>query len=304
MSTPTRLHKEQESLVNTAKEPQAAGPGTGAPGPTRKQPRLSPARIKVLAAQLGIVVVLLGSWEMLVQGKVLDALLYGQPSLIVRQLYIWVTEGTDNGSLGQQITVTIEEALIGFFIGTALGIVFGVAMGRIRFLSEVIGPFLKVINAVPRIVLGSSFVVMFGLGLMSKVMLVIVLVFFGVFFNAFQGTREVDKNFIANAEILGASKWQVTRRVVIPSAFSWIIASLHVAFGFALIGAIVGEFLGSQEGLGNLIRQAQGNLNQNGIWAAMLIMAVVALMAEWLITKLENRLLRWRPPQQSSAAEA
>jgi NitT/TauT family transport system permease protein len=129
-------------------------------------------------------------------------------------------------------------------------------------------------------------------------------VFFGVFFNAFQGTREVDKNFIANAEILGASKWQVTRQVVIPSAFSWIIASLHVAFGFALIGAIVGEFLGSQEGLGNLIRQAQGNLNQNGIWAAMIIMAGVALIAEWLITRLENRLLRWRPPQHSSAAEA
>jgi NitT/TauT family transport system permease protein len=261
-------------------------------------------RLKVLAVQFGIVVVLLGSWELLVRGGVLDALLYGQPSLIVNQLYIWVTQGTDNGSLGQQITVTIEEALIGFFIGTALGIVFGVAMGRIQFLSEVIGPFLKVINAVPRIVLGSSFVVMFGLGLMSKVMLVIVLVFFGVFFNAFQGTREVDKNFIANAEILGASKWQVTRQVVIPSAFSWIIASLHVAFGFALIGAIVGEFLGSQEGLGNLIRQAQGNLNQNGIWAAMLIMAVVALIAEWLITKLENRLLRWRPPQHSAAAEA
>jgi NitT/TauT family transport system permease protein len=261
-------------------------------------------RLKVLAVQLGIVVVLLGSWELLVRGKVLDALLYGQPSLIVNQLYIWVTQGTDNGSLGQQITVTIEEALIGFFIGTALGIVFGVAMGRIQFLSEVIGPFLKVVNAVPRIVLGSSFVVMFGLGLMSKVMLVIVLVFFGVFFNAFQGTREVDKNFIANAEILGASKWQVTRQVVIPSAFSWIIASLHVAFGFALIGAIVGEFLGSQEGLGNLIRQAQGNLNQNGIWAAMLIMAGVALIAEWLITKLENRLLRWRPPPHSAAAEA
>lgn len=265
---------------------------------------LNQRRLKVLAVQLGIVVVLLGSWELLVRGGVLDALLYGQPSLIVGQLYIWVTQGTDNGSLGQQITVTIEEALIGFFIGTALGIVFGVAMGRIQFLSEVIGPFLKVINAVPRIVLGSSFVVMFGLGLMSKVMLVIVLVFFGVFFNAFQGTREVDKNFIANAEILGASKWQVTRQVVIPSAFSWIIASLHVAFGFALIGAIVGEFLGSQEGLGNLIRQAQGNLNQNGIWAAMIIMAGVALIAEWLITKLENRLLRWRPPQHSSAAEA
>lgn len=282
---------------------QEPNPATEA-GSTGRKKSFAGHRIKVLAVQVAIVVVLLGSWELLVRGKVLDALLYGQPSLIVNQLYVWVTQGTDNGSLGQQITVTIEEALIGFFIGTALGIVFGVAMGRVQFLSEVIGPFLKVVNAVPRIVLGSSFVVMFGLGLMSKVMLVIVLVFFGVFFNAFQGTREVDKNFIANAEILGASKWQVTRQVVIPSAFSWIIASLHVAFGFALIGAIVGEFLGSQEGLGNLIRQAQGNLNQNGIWAAMLIMAGVALIAEWLITKLENRLLRWRPPQQSTTAEA
>lgn len=270
--------------------------------PSRKRSATA-RRFKVLAVQLTIVVVLLGSWELLVRAGTLDALLYGQPSLIVNQLYVWVTQGTDNGSLGQQILVTLEEAFIGFAIGAVLGIVFGVAMGRIEFLSQVIGPFIKVINAVPRIVLGSSFVVMFGLGLMSKVMLVIVLVFFGVFFNAFQGTREVDKNFIANAEILGASKWQVTRQVVIPSAFSWIIASLHVAFGFALIGAIVGEFLGSQEGLGNLIRQAQGNLNQNGIWAAMLIMAVVALIAEWLITKLENRLLRWRPPQQNAAAE-
>ncbi|WP_211879523.1 ABC transporter permease [Pseudarthrobacter albicanus] len=291
------------SLDNTVTDQEQQPLSTEARSGGRKR-SITRRRLKVLAVQLGIVVVLLGSWELLVRGGVLDALLYGQPTRIVNQLYIWVTQGTDNGSLGQQITVTIEEALIGFFIGTALGIVFGVAMGRIQFLSEVIGPFLKVINAVPRIVLGSSFVVMFGLGLMSKVMLVIVLVFFGVFFNAFQGTREVDKNFIANAEILGASKWQVTRQVVIPSAFSWIIASLHVAFGFALIGAIVGEFLGSQEGLGNLIRQAQGNLNQNGIWAAMLIMAVVALIAEWLITRLENRLLRWRPPQHSAAAEA
>lgn len=268
------------------------------------RPRISPVRLKVLAAQLAIVAVFLGSWELLVRAGTLDPLLYGQPTRVVDQLYTWITVGTSNGSLGDQILVTLEEALIGFAIGTVLGIICGVALGRVDFLARVFGPFIKVVNAIPRIVLGASFVVMFGLGLMSKVMLVIVLVFFGVFFNAFQGTREVDKNFVANAEILGASKWQVTRQVVIPSAFSWIIASLHVAFGFALIGAIVGEFLGSQQGLGNLIRQAQGNLNQNGIWAAMLIMAVVALIAEWLITKLERRLLRWRPPQHSAAAEA
>jgi NitT/TauT family transport system permease protein len=225
--------------------------------------------------------------------------LFGEPSGIVGRLQTWITQGTSIGSLGQQIVVTLEEALIGFLIGTTLGIVSGIALGRIKLLAEVFGPFIKVLNSIPRIVLGSVFVIMFGLGLESKVLLVIVLVFFGVFFNAFQGTREVDRNLIANAAILGASKWQITRQVVLPSAFTWIIASLHVAFGFALIGAIVGEFIGSQQGLGNLIRAAQGTFDANGVWAAMVIMAVVALLAEYLITRLEKRLLRWRPTQLS-----
>ena len=117
--------------------------------------------------------------------------------------------------------------------------------------------------------LGSIFTVAFGLGIESKVLLAVVLVFFAVFFNAFQGAREVDRNLIANARILGASRGQVTRQVVLPSAFTWIIASLHVSFGFALIGAIVGEFLGAQQGLGLLISQSQGTFNPNGVFAAM-----------------------------------
>jgi len=197
------------------------------------------------------------------------------------------------------IVVTLEEAILGFIIGTALGILCGVTLGRVRFLADVFGPFIKMLNSIPRIVLGSVFILAFGLGLESKVLLVIVLVFFGVFFNAFQGTREVDRNFIANATILGASRWQVTRQVVLPSAFTWITASLHVSFGFALIGAIVGEFLGGLQGLGVLIKTAQGGFDANGVWAAMAIMALVALLAEWLITRLEKRLLRWRPPQLS-----
>jgi NitT/TauT family transport system permease protein len=249
--------------------------------------------------QLAVLVVLLGGWQLLTSTGHLDPVLFGEPSGIVGRLQTWITQGTSIGSLGQQIVVTLEEALIGFLIGTTLGIVSGIALGRIKLLAEVFGPFIKVLNSIPRIVLGSVFVIMFGLGLESKVLLVIVLVFFGVFFNAFQGTREVDRNLIANAAILGASKWQITRQVVLPSAFTWIIASLHVAFGFALIGAIVGEFIGSQQGLGNLIRAAQGTFDANGVWAAMVIMAVVALLAEYLITRLEKRLLRWRPTQLS-----
>ncbi|WP_275290856.1 ABC transporter permease [Amycolatopsis sp. La24] len=253
--------------------------------------------VLVHATQAAVLVAVLGGWQVLVQGDQHAIVLYGLPSGIWDRLRSWVAEGTAIGSLGSQIWTTLEEALIGFAIGTAAGIVCGIALGRIRFLSDVFGPFIKVLNAIPRIVLGSVFVLAFGLGLESKILLVIVLVFFGVFFNAFQGTREVDRTFIANASILGASRWQVTRQVVLPSAFTWIIASLHVSFGFALIGAIVGEFLGGYAGLGVLIKNAQGTFDASGVWASMVIMGVVALIAEWLITRLERRLLRWRPAQ-------
>jgi NitT/TauT family transport system permease protein len=254
-------------------------------------------RLLVHLVQLAVLLVIVGGWQLLVGDDSRKIILYGVPSGIVDQLRTWVTDGTAIGSLGDQIKATLEEALIGFLIGTALGIVSGIALGRIRFLAEVFSPYIKVLNSIPRIVLGSVFVLAFGLGIESKILLVIVLVFFGVFFNAFQGVREVDRNLIANATILGGSRWQVTRQVVLPSAFTWIIASLHVSFGFALIGAIVGEFLGGAQGLGVLIKTAQGTFNANGVWAAMVIMGLVALTAEWFITRLENRLLRWRPAQ-------
>jgi len=125
----------------------------------------------------------------------------------------------------------------------------------------------------------------------------VVMVFFVVFGNAFQGVREADRAIISNARILGASHWQVTRDVVIPSALTWIIASLHVSFGFALIGAIVGEFLGARKGMGLLIATAQGSFDANGVFAAMILVAVVALAAEGLLTMAERRLIVWRPEE-------
>jgi NitT/TauT family transport system permease protein len=278
--------------------PPQAGGGAG-PAAAKRRSALRRHRLTVHLTQLAVLVIVIGAWQLLTAGDPRKIILYGEPSGIVGRLHTWITVGTAVGSLGAQILVTLQEAVIGFLIGTALGIVCGLALGRVRFLAEVFGPFIKVLNSIPRIVLGSVFVLAFGLGLESKVLLVIVLVFFGVFFNAFQGAREVDRNLVANAAILGASKWQVTRQVVLPSAFTWIIASLHVAFGFALIGAIVGEFIGGLQGLGVLIKTAQGTFDANGVWAAMVIMGVVALIAEWLITRLEKRLLRWRPPQLS-----
>src|SRR5437667_6674948 len=183
----------------------------------------------------------------------------------------------------------MEETVVGFLIGVVLGIIFGIALGRNRLLADILGPYIKGANAIPRVVLGSIFVIALGLGMPSKVALAVVLVFFVVFFNAFQGVREVDRNLLNNARILGANERQISTSVLLPSALSWIIASLHTSFGFALVGAIVGEYLGAVKGIGLMIATAQGTFNANGVFAAMLILAIVAIVAESFVTWLENR---------------
>lgn len=249
----------------------------------------------VITLRLLVLVVFIGGWEGAVRLEWLDPFFYGQPSGIVLKLIEWVTEGTSVGPLWLQVWVTMYEAGLGFLIGAAMGIVCGIALGRNAMLADIFSIYIKIANSVPRVVLGSIFIVSLGLGMWSKVALAVVMVFFVVFGNAFQGVREADRNIIANARILGASHWQVTRHVVIPSALSWILASLHVSFGFALIGAIVGEFLGARHGMGLLIATAQGSFDSDGVFAAMIVIAVVALAAEWLLTLLENRLVSWRP---------
>ena len=295
IDTPTQ---DAVALTDRAAELPPAVPAAGLSQRSRARRR----RATLAVARLAIVVVLLVTWQVCVRAKVVDPFFWGEPQGVWSTLVDWFTVGTSQGSLGAQVVVTLEEAVLGFVIGSILGVVCGIALGRVRLLSELFAPFLKAANSIPRIILGSIFTVAFGFGIQSKVILAVVLVFFGVFFNAFQGAREVDRNLIANARLLGASRWQVTRDVVLPSAFTWILASLHISFGFALIGALVGEILGANEGLGLLIRSSQNNFDMNGVLAGMVLVAVIALTAEALITLLERRLLRWRPPQTHGGA--
>jgi NitT/TauT family transport system permease protein len=252
-------------------------------------------KLVVLLARVALLVAVLGLWEALSRAEVIDPFNFSMPSKIWDQIYTWVTHGTALGSLGEQIWVTLQEALLGWVIGVVAGVVFGIALGRVAFLADVLGPYIKVLNSIPRIVLAPIFVIWFGLGPSSKVASAVVLVFFPVFFNAFQGAREVDRNLVSNARILGASDRRVTLQVVIPSATSWIFTSLHVSFGFALIGAIVGEYIGATKGVGLLVAQSQGTFNAAGVYAAMAILAVVALVAEGLLTFAERRIFRWKP---------
>lgn len=256
-------------------------------------------RIRVNVLRVLIFVVLIGSWELLTRvpsgHTIIDPFFWGQPSGIWDQIVTWVQQGTAQGPLLEQIAVTLEEALLGFAIGSVLGVIFGVVLGRNRYLSDILGPYVKALNSIPRVALAPLFAVGLGLGMQSKVALAAVLVFFIVFFNAFQGVREVDRNLLANARILGASPSRVTISVILPSALTWIFASLHTSFSFALVGAVVGEYVGAIQGIGLLIQTAGANFNANGVFAAMVILAAIALISEALITVLERRLLRWRP---------
>lgn len=272
------------------------------------QPGTSDAEIEAAAALVGrkrtravyfwryfILLVFLGGWEVATRLQWMDVFFFSSPQAIAERLVEWVVDGTSEGPLWFHLWVTMEESLLGFFSGSIAGIVAGIALGRNRMLADVFSIYIKVINSVPRVVLAPIFIMIFGLGLTSKVALSFVMVFFVVFSNAFQGVVEADRNLLANAQILGAKGWQLTRSVVIPSAMSWIFASLHVSFGFAIVGAIVGEFVGARYGIGLLINVAKGSFDAAGMYAAIVIIMVVALAAEYAMTWVENRLAKWRP---------
>jgi NitT/TauT family transport system permease protein len=285
------------SAVSTA--PAANGSRVSAAAAARSAVRRRTAL--VWAGRVGLAVFVLGGWQAFTAWGIVDPFFFGQPSGIAKRLVDLFRHGTEFGSFYSNIWTTIQEALVGFALGAVTGVVFGVALGQSRFLADVLGPYIKMVNAIPRIVLGSIFIVAFGIGVLPKILLAAVLVFFIVFFNAFQGVREVDRNILANTRVLGASQLQIIRHVTVPSALTWIIASLHSAFGFAIVGALVGEVLGAQSGLGLVIKTAQNNFDPNGVFATMLVISVIVLGAEWLIGKLERRLLSWRPPAPTEA---
>jgi NitT/TauT family transport system permease protein len=288
------------AVLETTARPVAVDPPESADSESVVRSARRRRRSVVWSLRVLVLVVVFGSWEAL-STYVLDPFYYSKPSDIAARLYGWFAEGTSKGSIWSNISVTLQEAVYGFLLGAVAGVVLGILFGRARLLAEVLSPFVQALNAVPRIVLAALFIIWFGLGMESKVATALVLVFFPVFFNAFQGAREVDRNLVDNARILGAGRWQVLWSIVVPSATSWILASLHTAFGFALIGAIVGEYAGAAKGVGLLISTAQGTFDAAGIYAGMILSTVLALLAEVVLGTAERRLLRWRPPSAAAA---
>ena len=171
----------------------------------------------------------------------------------------------------------------------------GFAVAVLPKVAAVLGPYIRIANALPRVVLAPIFLLWFGLGIWSKVALGVTVVFFIVFFNTYRGVREVDRAIVDNARVLGASKYQLAQHVLIPSALTWVFASLHVSVGMAIIAVVVGEYLGASRGVGYLIAQAEGVFDTTGVLAGTALLGCVVLMVGALVSRLERRLLRWKP---------
>jgi sulfonate transport system permease protein len=206
------------------------------------------------------------------------------------------------GEIWRHLFITLTEAFLAFVIGAGAGIVIGFWFARQELLAAVFDPYVKAINALPRVVLAPIFALWFGLGIWSKVALGVTLVFFIVFFNVYQGVKEVSPVVLSNARMLGMSERQLMRHVYWPSALSWMFSSLHTSVGFALVGAVVGEYLGSSAGLGYIIQQREGVFDVTGVFSGMLILAAVVILVDGLVTLIERRLLVWRPGQLTETA--
>jgi len=219
------------------------------------------------------------------------AFFFGKPIEVLKVVWVWFSGGKIYPHLG----ITLLETLLAFVSGSLLGLFIGLWLALAPLASALADPYIKAMNAMPRVILAPIFAVWFGLGITSKVALGVTLVFFVVFFNVYQGVKEVSPVVLANARMLGATRRQLLRHIYLPSATSWVFSSLHTSVGMAFVGAVVGEYLGSAKGVGYLILQAEGVFDINTVFAGILVLTAFALLLDYLVTNVEARLLVWRP---------
>ena len=260
--------------------------------------------------QLVLLLLIIGAWH-LVSRDPKGAFFFGEPWQVAVRIWQWFTTGNGSLEVGlgdstwftmhfpaeiyPHLIVTLTETILAFVIGTALGLGGGLWLALSPMASAILDPYIKAANSMPRVILAPIFAVWFGLGIWSKVALAITLVFFIVFFNVFQGVKEVSPVILSNVRMLGANQRQLLRQVYLPSATSWVFSSLHTSVGLAFVGAVVGEYLGSARGVGYLILQAEGTFDINTVFAGIVVLTMCALVLDTLVGMLEKRLMTWQP---------
>ncbi|MGD9988912.1 ABC transporter permease [Pseudonocardia sp.] len=273
-------------------------PVAGPPGPAAKKAKKA-ARKKgggrfdvrerpELLLVPGVFVALMALWEFVIPLFVDDYVL-PVPSRIVEALWMQLTDALFWGHL----EVTLRESLLGFLIGVGSAVLLGTAISQVRLVEKTLMPYVVAFQTVPKVALAPLFVVWFGFGLTSKVVMAAVISFFPMLINVIEGLRAADADRIQMLTVFGASKLQIFRMVRLPSAMPFIFAGLDIGIVFAILGAVVGEFIGAKEGLGYLLLQTNYNFDIAGMFAVLVVLSVMGLVAHFLIRFAQRKIAFW-----------
>jgi NitT/TauT family transport system permease protein len=254
-------------------------------GPRRQLHGASLAVARLLA-----VAVLLGIWQ-LCAGRLISAFWISSPSLVAVRLWQWMIDGT----LWPQLGTTLVEAGYGFVIGAGAGILLGLVLGQMRLVTLVLEPIIFALYSLPRIALAPLFLLWFGIGIESKVVLSATSVFFLVFYNTFSGVRDVDHDLLNAVRVMGGSRRDELTKVIVPGAMYWVFTGLKVSVPYAIIGAVVGEIVASNRGLGYLMQNASGQFDTTGVFVALVVLAAVSMAINEILSIAERRAIRWKP---------
>lgn len=268
-----------------------------APSLARNVQKISEGR-RVLAGRILIFIVVLALWEG-ISGPLVDPFWLSRPSLIAVYLYDWVV----HGDFFKHFWFTIFATLAGFVLGTVVGLATGLPLGRAERLARILDPFLVALNGIPRAALAPLFVVWFGIGLLPKVILVFTLVYFVVFYNAYSGVRYVERRYLDLAWAMGASGTQLFRKVIFPAALPYILLGIKLSIPYALIGAIIGEFVASSAGLGYKLQLETSLYNTTGTMGGIIVLMAIVVVMNAVLAWVERRALAWRPARRGSAGD-
>jgi NitT/TauT family transport system permease protein len=244
--------------------------------------------IAILLVQIGILVAILAFWQLAVSDEALPY--FSRPTLVAAKL----VELLGGSEIYRHIVVTLTEIGIGYSLGATFGLALGFALGRFWFLSATLQPYIMGLYSIPKIALAPVFIVWLGLGIASKVAVVFLASFFLVFFNTYSGLLSLNEELVRLARLMGASWPQATLRVILPASAHQIFLGLKTAVPYAVIGAVIGEYIGSNEGLGYFILYASQTYDAPALFAGIIILVAIVFLANFILNAIEARVIRWR----------
>ncbi|HEY7420224.1 MAG TPA: ABC transporter permease [Ktedonobacteraceae bacterium] len=243
----------------------------------------------IVSCRILLLIVLVAVWQ-LISGRFVNPLFISSPWDIVIQLKDWLLDGT----LLSNTLITMEEAMLGLIFGIVSGILAGFLLGAWQTLARILDPFIVALYSIPKVALAPLFIVWFGVDMPMKVILASVIVFFLVFFNTLAGVRNVDQDLIDAVLLMGGERRDIILKVIVPSATGYVLTGLRIAIPYALIGAVIAELIASNHGLGYLIYNAQTQFDTAGVFAALLVLTIVASLLNAVVDFIDRKTSRWK----------